>query len=128
MKRNKPRSTRKKDFEISFYENIIKERPGFISALVSLGDAYTRKGFYSEGLVVDRKLVSLKPEDPVIHYNLACSLSLTGEPQAALAELKKAVSLGYDDFSYILEDADLESVRNLEEFKTFFNKLTKLKS
>lgn len=128
MKRNKPKAAKSRSLEIIFYENIIKERPDFVSALISLGDAYTRKGFYSEGLRVDRKLVNLKPDDPVIHYNLACSLSLTGKPKVALEELEKAVSLGYDDFSYILEDADLEAVRNSEEFKTFFNKLTKFKS
>ena len=128
MKRNKPKAAKSRSLEIIFYENIIKERPDFVSALISLGDAYTRKGFYSEGLRVDRKLVNLKPDDPVIHYNLACSLSLTGKPKVALEELEKAVSLGYDDFSYILEDADLEAVRNSEEFKTFFNNLTKFKS
>lgn len=117
---------KKKDFEIVFYENIVKERPDFIGALISLGDAYTRCGFYTEGLTVDQKLADLKPDDPVIHYNLACSLSLTGKPKEALDELKKAVLLGYDDFSYILEDADLESVRNLDEFGSFFNKLNKL--
>jgi len=69
----------------------------------------------------------LKPNDPVIHYNFACSLSLTGKPKEALKELKKAVLLGYDDFSYILKDADLKSLRELDEFKIFFNKLRKLK-
>lgn len=123
MKKKQIRFRKKKDLEIDFYENILKERPDFIGALTSLGDAYTRKGFYREGLVVDRRLVILKPEDPVVHYNLACSLSLTGEPQEALKELKKAVMLGYDDFAYICEDADLENVRSLSEFKIFYQKL-----
>ncbi len=127
MNRKKPKSSKGKDFEINFYENILKERPDFIGALISLGDAYTRCGFYQEGLTVDRKLANLKPNDPVIHYNFACSLSLTGKPKEALKELKKAVLLGYDDFSYILKDADLKSLRELDEFKIFFNKLRKLK-
>ncbi len=118
---------RRKDFEIFFYENILKERPEFVNALISLGDAYTRRGLYQEGLAVDRKLASLRPDDPIVHYNLACSLSLVGNPEESLKELKKAILLGYDDFSYILEDVDLKNVRELAEFQIFFRKLTKSK-
>lgn len=119
---------KKKDLEIIFYENILKERPDFVSALVVLGDAYTSRGFYREGLEVDRKLAGLKPEDPIIHYNLACSLSLVGEMDKVLKELKTAVLLGYDDFTHILKDPDLENLRKHTDFKDFFQKLKDLKN
>jgi tetratricopeptide (TPR) repeat protein len=122
------RRNKRKDFEIIFYENLIKLRPNFIQALSCLGDAYTRKGFYQEGLEVDRKLVKLRPEDPVVHYNLACSLSLLGDVEQSFQELKKAVLLGYDDFSYILEDPDLADLRKHPAFKEFYQKLTRIKS
>jgi tetratricopeptide (TPR) repeat protein len=121
------KKTKKKDLEITFYENLLKERPNFVQALASLGDAYTRKGFYREGLEVDKALAKLKPEDPTVHYNFACSLSLVGELEQAVKELKKAVLFGYDDFSYILEDPDLENVRKLPQFKDFFSKIKRLK-
>ncbi|MDD5194309.1 MAG: hypothetical protein PHQ96_01375 [Candidatus Omnitrophica bacterium] len=121
------KGTKRKDLEIRFYENLIKERPNFIQALVSLGNAYTSKGFYREGLEVDKKLAKLKPEDPIIHYNLACSLSLLEEVEEAYKELKKAVLLGYDEFSYILEDPDLENVRQHPHFKEFFTKIKNIK-
>ena len=70
---------KRKDFEIRFYEGIIEERPNFINALLSLGDIYTKKGFYQEGLAVDRKLIGLLPQDPIVHYNFACSLVLQYE-------------------------------------------------
>ncbi len=118
---------KRKDFEILFYEKLLEKRPNFIQALSCLGEAYTRKGFYEEGLKIDRKLVQLKPEDPIVHYNLACSLSLLGRTEEALEELKKAVLLGYDDFSYLLEDPDLENVRKLPTFLEFFRKITQMK-
>ncbi|UCC94701.1 MAG: hypothetical protein JSW40_07780 [Candidatus Omnitrophota bacterium] len=118
---------KKKSFEIRFYEDLTKGNPRFIQALWCLGDAYTRDGFYEEGLEVDRKLVRLKPEDPVVHYNLACSLSLVGHIGQALEALKRAVLLGYSDFSYILKDPDLESVRNHPHFKGFFARIKRLK-
>lgn len=119
---------KRKNFEITFYERLIKENPNFIQALSCLGDAYTDKGFYEEGLEIDKRLVKLKPEDPYVHYNFACSLSLTGDVANALKELKKAVLLGYKDFSYIVEDPDLESVRKHPLFKDFFNKLKRINS
>jgi len=118
---------RKKDFEIKFYEGLLDKKPDFVQALISLGDAYTRKGFYQEGLEVDRKLVKLKPEDPVIRYNFACSLSLTGEIDLALRELRKAIVFGYDDIPYILQDPDLDNLRKHSQFRDFFDKVHKVK-
>lgn len=116
---------RKKDLEIRFYEDIVKQRPRFFEALSSLGDAYTRKGFYKQGLEVDKRLVTLKPQDPVVHYNLACSLSLVGDIDESLKALKKAVLLGYDDFSYMAKDPDLENVRAHRCFEKFLSKAKK---
>jgi len=122
------RSAKRKDFEIRFYEDILKERPDCVNVLIPLGDAYTRKRLYQEGLAVDRKLVKLKPADPLVYYNLACSLSLCGQEKEALAVLKKAVFFGYDDFSYMRKDPDLENVRKLPDFEKFFSKLQRLKT
>ena len=118
---------RKKDLEIKFYEGLLTKRPNFIQALISLGDAYTRQGFYKEGLVVDQRLLALKPDDPIVNYNLACSLSLVEDIKACKEQLEKAVSLGYKDFVYILEDEDMENLRNSQGFDEFFHSL-KLKS
>ena len=117
------RRPRKKDYEIKFYEGLLKKRPDFTQALSSLGDAYTRRGFYEEGLNIDKRLVELKPEDPIAHYNLACSLSLTDDIAQAQNELKKAVLLGYNDLAYILEDTDIENLRNAGDFCAFFHEL-----
>jgi|TARA_B100000315_G_scaffold242528_1_gene264807 tetratricopeptide (TPR) repeat protein len=119
--------SRRKNFEIKFYENILKELPDCVNVLIPLGDAYTRKGFYQEGLAIDKKLVQLQPDDPTIHYNLSCSLSLLGRYKEALEELKKAVLFGYEEFDYICKDKDLEDLRKLPSFKTFFSKLKNLK-
>ena len=128
IKSNKSRkTTKRKDFEIKFYQGLLKQQPDFINVLIPLGDAYTRKGFYQEGLAVDERLAQLLPNDPIVHYNLACSLSLVGQPNEALAKLKKAVVLGYDEFSFLSKDSDLKNVRELSEFKSFFSKLKELK-
>jgi tetratricopeptide (TPR) repeat protein len=117
----KPR--KRKDFEIKFYEKLMAERPNFIHVLYCLGDAYTQKGFYKEGLEIDRKLAVLRPDEPIVHYNLACSQALTEDVEGAFKSLKRAVLLGYSDFSYIFKDPDLKSLREDPRFEGFSRKI-----
>jgi len=112
-----------KDFEIKFYEDLLKNNPNFFGALVALGDAYTKKGLYKKGLEIDKRLVLLRPEDPIVRYNLACSFCLIGSLKESFKSLKLAVLLGYNDFSYILKDRDLKKIRDTAEFQDFFSKL-----
>ncbi len=111
---------KRRDFEMRFYEGLLRKTPNFIQVLSCLGDIYTQKGFYKEGLDVDRRLVNLKPRDPLVHYNLACSLSLIGDIEQSFRELKRAIEFGFSDFPYILEDPDLENIRGDIRFKEFF--------
>ncbi|MEI6438312.1 MAG: hypothetical protein WCO69_06155 [Candidatus Omnitrophota bacterium] len=103
-------------FEISFYEKVLERAPGFVEALVCLGDLYTKEGFYDKGLAVDQKLAVLRPEDPVVLYNLACSYSLLGAIPAARQAMLRAIEFGYDEWQHLLEDADLANLRADGEF------------
>ena len=108
------------DFEIDFYERIIKDRGDFLQALIMLGELYTKKGLYEKGLEVDKKLVSLRPEDPYILYNLACSYSLLCDIEKALGAIKLAVHCGYQDFSHLEIDKDLANLRADNRFQQYF--------
>ena len=118
---------KKKNLEIRFYEGILKTSPNFTRVLSFLGDAYTCKGFYKEGLEIDKKLAKLKPKDPTVYYNLACSFSLLEKTEQALEILEKAILLGYEDIDYILADPDLENARGDVHFDAFFSKFKKVK-
>jgi len=103
--------------EIRFFEGVLRRRPGYIAAMKALAELYTRAGLYRKGLRLDLKLSRLLPHEPEVHYNLACSYALLGEKKKAIETLRKAVILGYRDYSHMQEDPDLESLRNDEEFK-----------
>ncbi len=105
------------DFEIQFYEGIIKRSPHYVEALIPLAEAYTRKGLYRKGLEIDKRLASLCSDDPVVFYNLACSRALLGHKKEALATLKRALDLGYDDFEHLLNDPDLKALHQEAAFK-----------
>ncbi|MGD9015646.1 MAG: tetratricopeptide repeat protein [Candidatus Omnitrophota bacterium] len=110
------------DFEISFYEQLLRKTPDFTNALVALGDAYTRRGRYREGLAIDKRLVKLRPDDPTAHYNLACSYALLRMADSSLTALKIAIDLGYRDFSFINKDPDLAFIRKDPRYKELISK------
>ena len=116
------------NFEITFFEGVIRHQPYFLEALVILAELYTKKGLYQEGLKIDQRLSLLKPEDPVILYNLACSYSLVNDIDQALVTLKKAVFFGYDDLEYIVQDRDLLNLRQDARFTEYFSAIKKKNS
>jgi tetratricopeptide (TPR) repeat protein len=99
------------DIRIGFMEGVVGRDPGYVEALQVLGDDYTRRGKFIAGLRVDQQLAQLRPLDPLVHYNLACSYSLTGYFNQALAALERALNLGYRDFPWMDKDPDLDDLR-----------------
>ncbi len=105
------------DFEISFYENLLKKLPCFVEALIALGDAYTKRGRYEDGLKIDQKLAQLRPDDHIVYYNLACSYSLLKMSEPGLEALKKSIQLGYRDSRLMKKDPDLDFIRKDPRYK-----------
>jgi tetratricopeptide (TPR) repeat protein len=105
------------DFEIAFFSAILERSADYVDVLRILGSLLTLKGRFAEGLKIDRRLVRLRPEDPLAHYNLACSYALLKRPDQSLETLRRAVELGYRDFRYMREDHDLETIRHDPRFR-----------
>jgi hypothetical protein len=55
-KQSKEPNPRELDVEITFLEGLIRRDPGYVDALQVLGDDYTQRGRFEEGLQVDQKL------------------------------------------------------------------------
>lgn len=108
---------REMDQEILFMEGLIRRDDSYVEALQILGDDYTRRGRYEDGLRIDERLAKLRPEDAMVHYNLACSYSLTDQLDLSLDALEVALNLGYRDFKWMSQDPDLESVRDHAAYK-----------
>jgi tetratricopeptide (TPR) repeat protein len=113
------------EFTIWFFEGVIEKYPTYVECLMYLGNAYTATGMYEKGLKVDSKLARLRPKDPLVHYNLACSFSLLRRLNESLGSLEKAIDLGYDDLIHLVNDSDLDSLRDDEVYKVLINKLKK---
>ena len=110
------------EFEIEFFESILRKDTNNIEVIEILGELYTRIKRYSEGLKLDRKLVRLKPENPTAHYNLACSYALLERRAEAVRSLKDAIEKGYNDFKWMMQDQDLKGLHIYTKFKQILEK------
>ena len=121
------KQTRDLDIKISFLEGVVDRDPQYVEALQVLGDHYTQRGRFERSLTVDQRLARLEPRNPLVFYNLACSYSLTGEMDLAVAALEKALSLGYRDFKWLAKDPDLRSLRQHPLYRTIADKIRRMK-
>jgi len=121
------KETRELDIKIEFMEGIVRRDPEYVEALQLLGDHYTEIGQFEKGLQVDRKLSGLEPRNPLVFYNLACSYSLIGQADLAVAALEKALLLGYRDFKWLARDPDLRTLRKHPLFRSIEDKIRQMK-
>jgi len=113
------------DFELEFFSGILVRRPDYIDVLRVMGNNLTLKGRFAQGLQIDKRLVQLRPNDPLAHYNLACSYALLKRPDQCFKSLRRAVELGYRDFRYMREDRDLDSIRHDPRFRQLMREFEK---
>ncbi len=112
-----------REFEIQFFESVLRRDPGYAQVVELLGGLYTKQGRIADGLKMDRKLVRLQPANATAHYNLACSLALSKRKSAALTELRRAVDLGYRDVEWMLQDPDLDGLKEHPAFAALLETL-----
>jgi tetratricopeptide (TPR) repeat protein len=111
------------EFEISFYESVLRRDGSYADVIELLGGLYTKQGRIADGLKMDRRLVRLQPANATAHYNLACSLALLRRKADALRSLQEAVSLGYRDLDWMQQDPDLKELKRHPEFVALVQQL-----
>ena len=122
------REARDLDIEIGFLEGLVRRDPTFVEALELLGDDYTLRGRARDSLSIDERLRTLRPQDPKVRFNLACSLALSGNAERACAELELALDLGFRDFRSLQRDPDLAVARKHPAYKKVRAKVKELKA
>ncbi len=109
-------------FEIDLAKAVLEADPRNVAALHMLGQALTRAGRHQEALEADLKLAVLRPDDPVVFYNLACSYAQLGNLDAAFEAINRAFDLGYKDYPHLLRDPDLKNLREDHRFKKLLDR------
>ena len=115
-------------YEITFCEKLLERHPDYVEALLLLSELYTKTGQHEKGLGTDLKLTLLRPEDPIVHYNLACSYSLLSRPKEALEALECSIGLGYSDLHFLEKDKDLQNLHQEPGYQALLKKYFKKSS
>ena len=128
--RNKMTRAEQRDLDtrIGFMEGLVRRDPDYADALQLLGDHYTQRGRYTEGLKVDERLARLEPGNAIVFYNLACSYSLTDQFDHARLALEKALRLGYRDFAWLAKDPDLKKFRQQPAYDEIRARIRQMKT
>jgi len=116
------------DIEIGFLQALVERDPTYYEALQLLGLDYSLRGDFANGLRTDQCLAQLRPSDPVVLYNLACSYSLNRQLRQAADTLNQAIEQGYDNFHLLAKDPDLANLRKHPVYKRVRQKIHSVSS
>ena len=81
--------------------------------------AYKAKD-YTAAIENFKKAAEIIPDHPTLHYNLACMYALVGKKEDALSHLNKIADMGL--IMPIEKEADLNSIKDTEEFKSLLKR------
>jgi serine/threonine protein kinase/Tfp pilus assembly protein PilF len=76
-----------------------------------------RLGQEKRGLQWAKRALALDPDDPAILYNVACNLSGLGQVEEAIDCLERTVKVGAAYKDWMMNDTDLDPLREEERFK-----------
>lgn len=131
MARSKNRLSRAEmrglELQVGFLQGLLKRDSGYIEALEELADLQMQLGRVEEVVGLDERLKALRPSDPEVRYNLACSLTLSRKFEQAAAELSLALELGFNDVHSLQSDPDLADLRAHPAFRPIRARLRGLK-
>jgi tetratricopeptide (TPR) repeat protein len=92
-------------------------RPGDSGVAMTLGWCYKRTHRLAQAIAVLDRAAREHPEEPLLHYNLACYWCLAGNATKALNELAAALELDPELRVKVREEPDLDSLRDNPDFQ-----------
>ena len=91
--------------------------PDNTSVWLALGWCHKRTDRIDLAVEALEKALRIEPSDGLIHYNLACYLSLAGNKQRALAHLSKALAIDSRYRVLVHEEPDFDPIRGDPDFQ-----------
>jgi tetratricopeptide (TPR) repeat protein len=105
------------DMARPLYLEVLEKDPGYVDALNNLGVLWIHEKNYPEAKKSFYKAILLDARYVDPHYNLACVYALEDDTDQSMAHLKKAIALDPSVIQWAAEDADLENLRQLPQFR-----------
>jgi hypothetical protein len=79
-------------------------------------------GRYADAADRGRELIAANPDQPNLHYNVACCESLAGRPADAVEHLRQAIDLWEGCREMAKQDADFDPIRDEPAFKELIDR------
>ena len=92
-------------------------KPGDVGVAIALGWCYKRTHRLAQAIDALERASREEPDEPLLHYNLACYWSLAANPAKALDELAVALELEPDLLTLIAEESDFDNLRGDPDFE-----------
>lgn len=87
-----------------------------IQVWLALGWCHKRTGRIDLAIKALERALEVEPSEALIHYNLACYLSLAGNKPRALSHLSQALAIDPDYRMLTHDESDFDSIRSDPEF------------
>ena len=104
-----------------------KEKLEKLKTFVNTGSEAWKAKDYAKAVECFEGACKISPLSPEISYNLACLYALSGRKDDALGCLDKTINNNYLDTQHMLQDKDLDSLREDPRFKQLIAKTEALK-
>ena len=101
----------------------LKRCPGDARALYLAANGLAALGEHSRSRRMAERAYAIRPQDPMLLYNVGCVFSLLGLADAALDCLEKAVHHGFTQKEWCDHDSDLASLRALPRFRNLLKRM-----
>jgi tetratricopeptide (TPR) repeat protein len=92
-------------------------QPENVGVAISLGWCYKRTHHLAQAIGALERASRVHPEEPLLHYNLACYWSLAGNPTRSVEELARALALDPKLRALLARETDFDAVRHLPRFQ-----------
>jgi serine/threonine protein kinase/Tfp pilus assembly protein PilF len=106
--------------EIQMYELHLRKVPEDARARTLLAGDYAALGRLEDARRELNLAMTLRPDDAMVTYNVACVFCQIGENDKALVALRKAWDAGFRDPNWARHDPDLEGLRGNPEFERLY--------
>jgi tetratricopeptide (TPR) repeat protein len=98
-------------------ERAAAAEPENVHVWLALAWCYKRVGRLPQAIQAIRSALNADPSEALLHYNLACYLSLAGDKDGALVHLSRALSADPHYRSLVDNESDFDPIRSDPDFQ-----------
>jgi tetratricopeptide (TPR) repeat protein len=102
---------------VPFFCKVLESEPGHPAATIGLGWCLKRTGRLAEAIAPYVESLQSHPKMAILHYNLACYLSLLGRTAESLTALEQAFKIDEDFRKLAKTESDFDPISTLPEFQ-----------